>query len=65
MDGASKVCMQLHAKQVKKNLRANNSLIAGSVCLAENILVVNFNFVPLIYELWSAFVELLVLLIEN
>lgn len=52
-------------KASEKNLRANNSLIAGSVCLAENILVVNFNFVPLIYELWSAFVELLVLLIEN
>lgn len=65
MDGDSKVCMQLHAKQMKKNVRANNNLIAGSVWLAENILVVNFNFVPLIYELWSAFVELLVLLIEN
>lgn len=33
----------------------NNSLIVGSVWLAANILVVNLNFVPLIYQLWSGF----------
>lgn len=38
-------------KANEKTSRANNSLIARSLCLAENILVVNFNFVPLIYEL--------------
>lgn len=49
----------------EKNLRANSSLTAGSVWLAENALVVSLNFVPLIYQLQSAFVELLVLFIKN
>lgn len=52
-------------KANEKNLRVNNGLTAGSVWLAENTLVVSLKFVPLIYQLQSAFVELLVLFVKN